>query len=38
MANNITKPNPDLERLNHLVGTWHVSGDATGQVRYQWLT
>jgi hypothetical protein len=31
------QPNPDLETLNRLVGTWQVSGDATGEVRYQWL-
>lgn len=29
-------PNPDLRRLDRLVGTWQISGDATGQVRYEW--
>ncbi|WP_309571868.1 hypothetical protein [Deinococcus sp.] len=28
-------PQPDLQTLNPLVGTWTVSGDATGQVRYE---
>jgi hypothetical protein len=37
MANTATKPNSDLETLNRLVGIWHVSGDATGEVKYQWL-
>ncbi len=27
---------PDLESLDHLVGTWRVSGDATGTIRYEW--
>ena len=35
MANNATKPNPDLERLNRLVGTGQVSGDATREVTYE---
>lgn len=35
MAND-TQPNPDLRSLDRLVGTWQVSGGATGQVRYEW--
>jgi hypothetical protein len=31
------KPNPDLEDLNRLVGTWKVSGEAQGTVRYEWM-
>lgn len=30
-------PNPDLKRLECLVGTWQVTGDAHGQIRYEWL-
>ncbi|GBF07303.1 hypothetical protein DAERI_130133 [Deinococcus aerius] len=30
-------PNPDLRSLDRLVGTWQVFGDATGEVRYEWL-
>lgn len=30
-------PNPDLRRLDRLVGTWKVSGGAEGQVRYEWM-
>jgi hypothetical protein len=37
MSNTAANPNPDLERLSRLVGTWQVSGDATGQVKYEWL-
>jgi hypothetical protein len=32
-----SQPNPDLERLDRLVGTWNVSGGAQGQVTYQWM-
>ena len=31
------QPNPDLKRLDRLVGTWNVSGGAQGQVTYQWM-
>ena len=31
------KPNHDLKSLDRLVGTWKVSGDAQGQVRYEWM-
>ena len=30
-------PNPDLEGLGRLVGTWSVSGGARGQVTYEWM-
>ena len=30
-------PNPDMQALDRLIGTWDVSGDAVGQVRYEWL-
>ena len=29
-------PNPDLKSLDRLVGTWQVSGEAQGQIRYEW--
>ncbi|MBA3944869.1 MAG: hypothetical protein H0X37_09950 [Herpetosiphonaceae bacterium] len=29
-------PNSDLTSLERLVGTWQVSGDAQGQVHYEW--
>lgn len=31
------QPNPDLKRLDRLVGTWQVTGEAEGQLRYEWL-
>ena len=32
------QPNPDLQSLERLVGTWQVSGpNIAGQVRYEWL-
>ena len=30
-------PNPDLKSLDRLVGTWNISGDAQGQVVYEWM-
>lgn len=30
------KPNPDLKSLERLIGTWKVSDDAQGEVRYEW--
>jgi len=30
-------PNPDLEGLDRLVGTWDVTGGAKGQVTYEWM-
>ncbi len=31
------QPDDALRRLDRLVGTWQISGDASGQVRYEWL-
>lgn len=31
------RPNPDLKRLGKLVGTWKVSGEAQGQVTFEWM-
>lgn len=30
-------PNPDLKSLDKLVGTWQISGEAQGQIRYEWM-
>jgi len=30
-------PNPDLEALDRLIGTWQVSGGAQGTVTYEWM-
>ena len=30
------RPNPDLKHLDKLVGTWNVSGEAQGQIRFEW--
>jgi hypothetical protein len=30
------QPNPDLQTLDRLVGTWTVSGEAEGTVTYEW--
>ena len=35
-ANNVPRPNPNLTTLERLVGTWSVSGDAVGEVTYEW--
>ena len=32
-----SQPNPDLRRLDTLVGTWEVSGGAQGKVTYEWM-
>ena len=32
----ISTPNPDLKSLDRLVGTWRVSGEAQGQISYEW--
>lgn len=37
MTAELFQPNPDLGSLDRLVGTWQISGDATGEVRYEWL-
>jgi hypothetical protein len=31
------QPNPDLQGLDRLVGTWNVAGGAQGQVTYEWM-
>ena len=31
------QPYPGLKSLDRLVGTWKVSGDAQGQVRFEWM-
>jgi hypothetical protein len=30
-------PDPDLQALHRLVGTWNVSGGARGQITYEWM-
>ena len=30
-------PNPELKKLDKLVGTWHVSGETSGQVSFSWM-
>lgn len=30
-------PPTDMQALDRLIGTWDVSGDAVGQVRYEWM-
>ena len=30
-------PNPDLNSLEPLIGTWEVSGGTQGQTRYEWM-
>lgn len=37
MANQPRTPSPDLKRLDRLVGTWAMSGDVGGTVRYAWM-
>lgn len=38
MSDNSTPaPNPDLEPLDQLIGTWQVTGGAEGTVRYEWM-
>lgn len=37
MAEESAQPNPDLEALDRLVGTWKISGEAQGEVRYEWM-
>ena len=31
------EPNPDLESLDRLVGTWEMSGEVQGQVTFEWM-
>ena len=35
-ARNLPQPNPDLKTLERLIGTWSVSGEASGAVTYEW--
>lgn len=34
---NQASPNPDLQSLNRLVGTWQLGGDTEGTVTYEWM-
>jgi hypothetical protein len=36
-TSNQPKPNPDLKSLGKLVGTWTISGEAHGQIRFEWM-
>ena len=31
------EPSPALKSLGRLVGTWKISGEAQGQIRYEWM-
>lgn len=33
----VPNPNPDLQSLAPLIGTWKVSGGTEGETRYEWL-
>lgn len=33
----LSQPNPDLQTLARLVGTWHVTGATEGTVTYEWV-
>lgn len=35
--NNPPRPNPDLQSLNRLIGTWQLSGETGSTVRYEWM-
>ena len=37
MTEQAARPDPDLEPLDRLVGTWRVSGGAKGTVTYEWM-
>ncbi len=30
-------PNPDMRGLDRLVGTWRISGEAQGEITYEWM-
>ena len=32
-----SRPNPDLQALNRLVGTWQLSGETDGTATYEWM-
>jgi hypothetical protein len=33
-----TEPSPQVAALDRLVGTWIVTGEAQGTIRYEWMT
>ena len=33
----LTEPDADVKRLEPLIGTWTLSGETTGEVRYEWM-
>lgn len=33
----LPQPNSDLKNLERLVGTWKVSGEAEGQIKFEWI-
>lgn len=37
MSDDTTEPSPQVKRLDRLVGTWTVTGGATGTVTYEWM-
>jgi hypothetical protein len=37
MTSKNSKPSTDLQALNQLIGTWQLSGDTTGTVKYEWM-
>jgi len=36
MVDNDNKPDNDLKNLDKLVGTWELSGDIKGRIRFEW--
>lgn len=36
-AQHLPAPDPDLESLNSMVGTWKLSGGVDGMVRFEWM-
>jgi hypothetical protein len=36
-AQQLPEPSPALKRLDRLVGTWQVSGEAQGTITYEWM-
>ncbi|MFF5175922.1 hypothetical protein ACFY3U_25310 [Micromonospora sp. NPDC000089] len=37
-SDTVVAPSEELRRLGRLVGTWRLTGEAEGTVRYEWLT
>lgn len=31
------EPDPELKKLDRLVGTWKIDGEAQGQIRFEWM-